>query len=57
MQGIDVALSGNGAHTRMAREMAEAFKRNGVKKLVWPAGGSNAMAEDGVTPAYKEYLE
>lgn len=56
MQDVDVVLSGNGAHKTMARQMAEAVKRNGVHKLVWPAGGSNAMAEDGVTPAYKQYL-
>lgn len=55
MQGVDVALSGNGAHTRMAREMAEAVKRNDVKKLVWPAGGTNLLADDGVTLAYRAY--
>ena len=57
MQNVDVVLSGNGAHPKMAREMAAAVKRNGVQKLIWPAGGSNAMAEDGVTPAYKQYLD
>lgn len=56
MQGVDVVVSGKGAHLQMAREMAQAVKRNGVGKLVWPAGAANAMAEDGVTPAYKELL-
>ncbi|GMA19208.1 NAD(P)H-binding protein [Arsenicicoccus piscis] len=55
MQGIDVVLSGNGAHKKMAREMAEAVKRNGVRKLLWPAGGTNLLADDGITPAYKAY--
>lgn len=57
MQGIDVVISGRGAHLRMARELSAAVKRNGVKKLLWPAGGSNVMAEDGVTPLYLKYLE
>ncbi|AFV90599.1 BVR-B_like_SDR_a multi-domain protein [Acidipropionibacterium acidipropionici ATCC 4875] len=57
MQDVDVAISGNGAHRRMALAMAEAVKRNGVQKLIWPAGGSNAMEEDGVTPAYKKLME
>jgi len=57
MQGVDVALSGNGAHPNMAAELAAAVGRNGVQKLVWPAGGSNAMDEEGVTPAYKRYME
>ncbi|KQB84375.1 2,3-dihydroxy-2,3-dihydrophenylpropionate dehydrogenase [Corynebacterium oculi] len=52
MQGIDVVISGNGAHRKMAREMAQAVRCNGVQKLLWPAGGTNLMAEDGVTPAY-----
>ncbi|CAM3850888.1 NAD(P)-dependent oxidoreductase [Corynebacterium frankenforstense] len=51
--GVDVVVSGNGAHKRMAREIARAVKRNGVQKLIWPAGGTNAFADDGVTPAYK----
>lgn len=55
MAGVDAALSGNGAHTRMARLMAEAVERNGVGKIIWPAGGTNLMSDDGVTPAYKAY--
>jgi putative NADH-flavin reductase len=57
MTGIDVVLSGNGAHRKMARSLADAVNRNGVRKLVWPAGGSNAMEDDGVTPVYKRYLD
>lgn len=57
MAGVDVVLSGNGAHQKMATELAAAVKRNHVQKLVWPAGGSNAMDEDGVTPAYVRYLD
>ena len=52
MQDIDVVLSGNGAHKRMASEMAQAVHRNHVDKLCWPAGGTNLMSEDGLTPAY-----
>lgn len=55
MQDIDVVLSGNGAHKKMAHEMAEAVKRNSVGKLIWPAGGTNLMGDDGITPAYKAY--
>lgn len=55
MQGIDVVISGNGAHKTMARRMAEAAKRNRLGKLIWPAGGTNLMSDDGVTPAYKAY--
>lgn len=55
MRGIEVVLSGNGAHKKMAREMAEAVKRNRVGKLIWPAGGTNLLADDGITPAYKAY--
>jgi len=57
MQGIDAVLSGNGAHQKMAAELAAAVGRNGVLKLIWPAGGSNAMDEDGITPAYKQYMD
>lgn len=57
MQSIDVVLSGNGAHQPMAREMAQAVKRNRVQKMCWPAGGTNVLAEDGVTPAYAELLD
>lgn len=45
MRGIDVVISGNGAHQQMVRNMAQAVKRNRVDKLLWPAGGSNLMAE------------
>ena len=57
MQGVDVVLSGKGAHLEMARAMAHAVKRNGVQKLCWPAGGMNLMAEDGVTPVYLSYVD
>ncbi|MDY0391061.1 NAD(P)-dependent oxidoreductase [Desulfobulbus oligotrophicus] len=54
MQDIDVVLSGRGAAPDLARELAAAVKRNGVKKLCWPGGTTNVMAEDGITPNYKE---
>lgn len=57
MQGIDVALSGNGANREMAHQMALAVQRNNVQKLIWPAGGSNVMAEDGITPAYLKHMD
>lgn len=52
--GVDVVISGNGANEQMAREIAEAVKRNGTVKMIWPAGSTNLMADDGVTPLYKE---
>lgn len=57
MQGIDVVLSGNGAHPQMAHELASAVRRNDVQKLCWPAGGTNVTSEDGVTPAYRDYVD
>jgi uncharacterized protein YbjT (DUF2867 family) len=57
IQGIDVALSGNGANREMAHQMALAVQRNNVQKLIWPAGGSNVMAEDGITPAYLTHMD
>ncbi|WP_062521928.1 NAD(P)-dependent oxidoreductase [Demequina silvatica] len=56
LRGVDVVLSGNGAHRTMARELAAACRRNGAKKLCWPAGGTNVMSEDGVTPAYVQFV-
>jgi hypothetical protein len=54
--GIDVVLSGRGADPHLARELAAAIKRHGVKKLCWPGGSTNVMAEDGLTPNYKRLL-
>lgn len=53
MSGVDVVLSGRGADPHLAGALAAAVKRNRVKKLVWPAGTTNVMAEDGITPNYK----
>ena len=56
MPGIDVVLSGRGADPHVARELAAAIKRHGVKKLCWPGGSTNVMADDGITPNYKRLL-
>ena len=54
--GIDVLLSGRGADPYLARELAAAVTRHGATKLCWPAGSTNVMADDGVTPNYKRLL-
>ncbi|UJB63453.1 NAD(P)H-binding protein [Acidovorax sp. YS12] len=56
LSGVDVVLSGRGADPHLARELAAAVKRNGVKKLCWPGGTTNVLADDGVTPNYKRLL-
>lgn len=56
LSGVDVVLSGRGADPRLAAELAAAVRRNSVQKLCWPAGATNVMADDGVTPAYKGLL-
>jgi putative NADH-flavin reductase len=56
MSRIDAVLSGRGGDPHLAREMAAAAKRNGVKKLCWPGGTTNVLADDGVTPNYKKLL-
>lgn len=50
MKDIDVVLSGRGADPYLARALAEAVERRGTGKLCWPAGTTNVMADDGVTP-------
>lgn len=54
LSGMDVVLSGRGADPQMAEQLAAAVKRNNVQKLCWPAGTTNVMADDGVTPNYKK---
>ncbi|TDN69993.1 NAD(P)H-binding protein [Paraburkholderia sp. BL10I2N1] len=56
MSGIDVVLSGRGADPDLAFELAAAVKRNDVKKLCWPAGTTNVLADDGVTPNYERLV-
>lgn len=56
MKGVDIVLSGRGADPPLARALAAAAQRNHVGKLCWPAGTTNVMAEDGVTPNYKRLL-
>lgn len=56
MQHIDVVLSGVGAHPILAEALSEAVKRNNVKKLCWPAGTTNVLADDGITPNYQKLL-
>jgi putative NADH-flavin reductase len=53
MHGIDVVLSGRGADPHLAVELAAAVKRHDVKKLCWPGGSTNVMADDGITPNYQ----
>lgn len=54
---VDVVISGRGADVGLAKALAEAVKRNGKpKKLIWPAGATNVLADDGVTPNYKTIL-
>ena len=50
--GQDVVFSGRGADVELARVVAEQSKAQNVKKLVFVAGGSNVMSEDGVTLQY-----
>lgn len=52
MSGIDVVLSGRGADPVLAHSLATAVKRNNVKKLCWPSGATNVLADDGMTPNY-----
>ncbi|MCI1257439.1 MULTISPECIES: NAD(P)H-binding protein [Corynebacterium] len=54
--GIDVVLSGRGADPSVARELAAAVVRHPVRKICWPAGSTNVLAEDGETPNYRELL-
>ena len=56
MQQVDVVLSGRGADPQLAQALAAAVKRNDVGKLCWPAGSTNVMADDGVTPNYQRLL-
>lgn len=53
MQDIDIVLSGRGAAPDLARALSAAVRRNQVKKLCWPGGTTNVLADDGVTPNYK----
>ncbi len=56
MQDINVVLSGVGARPELAEALAEAVKRNNLRKLCWPAGTTNVLADDGITPNYKNLL-
>ena len=49
MAGIDVVLSGAPSNPTIAKTVSEAVKATGAKKLVWVAGASNMVEEDGVT--------
>lgn len=51
-----VVLSGRGADLRLATALAAGVQRNGAIKLCWPAGTTNVLADDGVTPNYKKLL-
>lgn len=56
LSGIDAVLSGRGADPQLAQELAAAVKRNDVKKLCWPGGSTNVLADDGATPNYQRLL-
>lgn len=49
-------LSGRGADPQLAAALAAGVQRNGAAKLCWPAGTTNVLAEDGITPNYKRLL-
>lgn len=51
-----VVLSGRGADPRLAAAIAAGVRRNGAAKLCWPAGSTNVLADDGVTPNYQRLL-
>lgn len=53
LPGMDVVLSGRGADPALAASLGAAIKRHGVGKLCWPAGTTNVLADDGVTPNYQ----
>lgn len=56
MRNADVILSGRGADPRLAQALAAAVKRHGAGKLCWPAGTTNVLADDGVTPNYQRLM-
>lgn len=56
MQKVDVVISGRGADAGLARALAAAVKRNHAAKLCWPAGSTNVLADDGITPNYRKLL-
>lgn len=53
LPGMDVVLSGRGADPTLAASLSAAIKRHDVGKLCWPAGTTNVLANDGVTPNYQ----
>ncbi|KAI9004358.1 hypothetical protein DFJ74DRAFT_646975 [Hyaloraphidium curvatum] len=56
-RGMDTVLSGSGAVLPVARALAEGVKNAGAGKLVYVAGATNVLADDGVTPAWKEWAK
>lgn len=38
----------------LAEALSKAVKRNSVQKLCWPAGTTNVLADDGITPNYQK---
>ena len=49
MTGIDVVLSGAPAVPNIAKTLADAVLVTGARKIVWVAGASNMVEDDGVT--------
>ena len=49
MEGIDVVLSASPASPGIAKVLADTVLTSGARKLVWVAGASNMLEEDGVT--------
>ena len=54
--GVDVIFSGKGGDSKLAHVLATEGVNAGVKKFVFVAGATNVLAEDGVTPNWKQVL-
>jgi putative NADH-flavin reductase len=56
LHGIDVVISGRGADPAVATALSDAVSRNHTRKICWPAGTTNVLADDGKTPNYLKLL-
>ena len=54
--GQDIVFGAQGADADFARILAEQTKAAGAKKFVFVAGATNVKEEDGVTPAYIQWM-
>jgi len=56
--GVDVVLLAVGAKPLVAKRVSKAYKtKPNVTKLVFVAGATNLLAEDGITPYYKKIVD